>query len=573
MSSIQLSCSAASFTGQKGRKLFAPIHIEASGGAGFPQGAQCFVRVWFVSSSKAVLSIQAIPGLWNAVVSSTGAIGVESFNPFNPIGTTTDFTAFATFFDPNSPTAPDSYTAAYQVEITDASPQRNVIDSKPVQLSGSASAVQPVSVIFALDHGNSMGTPDSPGVTRLDRLKTALPLGIALLRGEDSLGAVAFGNVNCAPDVPIPLDLASTAQKDRANAFALALTVDQSNPPQKPIQVGIERARAMSQTATLVLVTDGENNNTPGHRLVKPTLPTSALVITSDVPPQPNYNILVSTNGEYAFASAPLGSFAIEKLLAQILVGIGGGSVISDPEGSLEPGGKLSFPLRVTEADRELAVIVCSDDADAINVHVDGLQVPNQHPEADCHTGEHHHREQPEVIRSKRFVITRLSAPPLTDKELPFEPKVVISRAPTASGCGALVRFNLIATAKSDLKFDAQVTRTGTTVGSELLFSAVLSEYGLALQSSKAEVRVQLSHPDGFSQTLELQSVPGAAGRFQASLRSFRTGFYTAHFIATGQSLLQERAFRRELVRTIAVGEASECCQTEAPALCTFIKT
>jgi len=574
MSSIQLSCSATPFIGQKGRKQFAPVHIQTAGGSGFPTGALCFVRVWFVTSSKPVFSIQDITGLWTRVTNPAGETGVESFSSFNPVGTTCDFIAFGSFFDPNDLTAPDAYTATYRVEVTDDSPQRNVIDSRPVQLLGSATATQPMSVIFALDHGGSMGTPDSPGVTRLARLQAAFPAGTALLRPEDSVGVVGFGNLNCTPDVPVALALASSTQKGLANDFARLLQVDDSFPPQKPIQVGLERARAMSQTATVVLVTDGENNNTPGHKLVKPLLPTSALLITSAVPPQPNYNILVSTTGEYAFASAPLGSFAIEKLLAQILVGIGGGSIISDPEGSLEAGGEISFPLQLTEADRELEVIVLSDDADAIEVHFEGLKVPSppHHPEPHSHVAAHQ-PEKPRVDRDKRYVITRLSVPELPEKERPFNPKVVISRSRKASHCGTLVRYNLIVAAKSDLKFDAQVTRSGTTVGSELLFSAVLSEYGQALHSVNTRVRVELSHPDGFSQTLELQSTPGARGRFQASLRSFRPGFYTAHFIATGQSLLHERAFRRELVRTSAVSEASGCCEPEQSWDCIFTRT
>jgi len=506
----------------------------------------------------------------------SGALGVESFDSFNPIGTTLDFIAFASFYDPNNLSGTDNYTAEYLVQVTDGSVQRNVIDSRPLQLQGLANPVVPVSVVFALDHGNSMGTPDSPGVTRLDRLKAAFPLGTALLRNEDSVGVVAFGNVNCPPDGTVPLDLATPTQKARANAFALALTVDGSNPPQKPIQVGLERARAMSATAIVVLVTDGENNNVPGHKLTKPTAPTSALVITSDVPPLSNYNIFVSTTGEYAFASAPLGSFAIEKLLAQIVVGIGTGSVISDPEGSLESGGKVSFPLQITEADRDLEVLVFSDDADALEVSLEDLNGPKSpHPEPHQHArpcAVELRPEKPEVVRDRRFVLARLPVPPPPGRELPYKPKVVISRSHAASRCGSLVRFNLVVVARSDLKLDAQVTRSGTTVGSDLLFSAVLSEYGQPLYSENAKVRVELSHPDGFLQSLELKSIPGTRGRFQESLRSFRPGFYTAHFIATGQSVLHERPFRRELVRTIAVSEPSDCCEPDQSWSCTFTK-
>ncbi|HYP99296.1 MAG TPA: hypothetical protein VER96_11560 [Polyangiaceae bacterium] len=562
MSSIQLSCSAAPFIGQKGRKLFCPIHIQTSGGSGFPPGALCFVRVTFVSSSKSVFTVQDITGLWNLVSPTV----VESASPFNPVGLGSEFIAYASFFDPTSLSASDSYNATYRVEITDDTPQRNVIAFQNVPLQGTANPVQPATVVFALDHGHSMGNPVTPTMTRLGQLQAAFPLALSMLRSSDTFGVVAFGNMNCPPDPQLPLDVASDTQITNAINLAVALQVDESFPTSKPIQVGIDAARRMSPTGTLVLLTDGENNNTPGHKLTKPLpgTPTSALILTQE--PQANYNILVSTNGEYALASSPLGTFAAEKLLAQILVGIASGAVISDPEGSLEPGEKRSFPLQITEADRELEVIVLSNDADAIEVHLEDLRAPTPPPCSEPNAYKvDPPPDKPEVVRSKRFVITRLVVPALPEKERPFSPKVVISRSPEASRSGALVHFSFIAAAKSDLKLDAEVTRSGTSVGSELLFSAVLSEYGQSLHSSNARVRVELFHPDGFSQSIELQPTPHARGRFQASIRSFRPGAYTAHFIATGQSLLHERPFRRELVRTVAVSEASDCCEP-APA-------
>jgi hypothetical protein len=117
--------------------------------------------------------------------------------------------------------------------------------------------------------------------------------------------------------------------------------------------------------------------------------------------------------------------------------------------------------------------------------------------------------------------------------------------------------------AKTDLMLDGEVTTSGLSVGSDLLFSAVLSEYGLAWEHSGVSVRVDLFHPDGGVQTLHLERT--APGRYQKSLRSFRAGAYTAHFIAIGKSLLHHRTFRRECLRTIAVFPPSQCCSPEEP--------
>ena len=575
---IQISCSALAFTAQKARKLLVSARIEVYQPSNIPDGAQCRVRVSFISSLPVagVFSIQDIPGMWTAVNPPGAPAVVESTQVFNPNSSLPVFTAFPSFFDPNNPTAPTpppGYSANYRVQVFDNS---NIYGDILFVLSGTAIAQQSVDVVFALDHGSSM---NSSVVTpnRIERLKSAFPRAVALLRGDDRLGVTSFANKAFDPtgvDPTLNPQLlsgnANFTHRELATGLCTNLFNDTSAPALKSLQLATDLARSLSPTATVILVTDGAH---VGRALPQPTLPTSAMIIgdvANQVPALATQ--MVSVDGRYAYASTQaLGDFAIEKLLTQLLIGLAGSQYISDPEGALGPGRSQSFPLHITEADRELEVIVFSNDADALDISVEDLQdgdtlSDGQHGQHGQHGQRQACDDAPDPTRGAGFVIKRLAIPALGPRDLVRPPKVTISRAPSRFDNDPPpppVRFNLLVVAKTDLMLDGEVTTSGLSVGSDLLFSAVLSEYGLAWEHSGVSVRVDLFHPDGGVQTLHLERT--APGRYQKSLRSFRAGAYTAHFIAIGKSLLHHRTFRRECLRTIAVFPPSQCCSPEEP--------
>ena len=568
---IQIGYSAPPFAGQKGRKLLVPVPITLGGASGFATGV---VRVSLISTSSpvGVLWIQAMPGTWNSV--STGAMASVESPPFPTSGSLPHFTAFPSFLDNQNLTTPTTgYSATYLIEVFDTSVPPVQQGSIQFTLTGDAAPAQSVNVVFALDHGSTMATTDSSNTSRLARLKAALPLGVALLRDDDTLGVVSFGNLRCSVNPQLAIGNATSAQQGRAITLGNDLVLDTSTPAVKCIQMGIDAGRALSPTAMLVLVTDGVNTNAPGHVLTQPTLPTSALIIGEDPNQIPaSAAKMVSADGHYAFASKQtLGEFAIEKLLTQVLIGLSGSTFINDPDGSLGKGETQSFPLQVTEADRELEAIVFSNDAGALSVKLE-LHVRHQpHSEPREYVARQHCHDEHQGIEKRGVLVTRLAVPALADPELVLTPQVVITRTDASARTSAPVRFNLLVVAKTDLMLDARVVASGPSVGSDLLFSATLKEYGRAWARPGVSVQVELSHPDGFVQTIKLEE--SAPGRFEASLRSFRTGTYTAHFIATGKSLLYSRPFRRECVRTIAVYPASDCCSTELPCASTYTRT
>src|SRR4051812_10113159 len=110
---VQISCSAPPFVAQKSRKLLIPVQISLFGASNLP--THCRLRVTVLSSSiLGVLTIQEIPNMWDLVKFGQS---VQSTNPFDPNGVVTNVVAFPAFFDSRSPTAPDSYSATYQIDL------------------------------------------------------------------------------------------------------------------------------------------------------------------------------------------------------------------------------------------------------------------------------------------------------------------------------------------------------------------------------------------------------------------------------------------------------------------------
>jgi hypothetical protein len=566
------------FAAQKGRKrLFSvPLTVTVSTFTPGSTPAQWVVRVSSLTVGGVFL-IQAMPPAWTEESPATGATATVRSPTFSPAanGDVFSFTAFPTYLDNSGLASPTTnYSASYRIDVVDTANSAVVVTTQ-FSLAGSADPAVHVNVVFALDHGTTMKT-SIVTPNRLARLQAAFSRGVKLLREtDDFLGVASFANAGCPSNPHLDLRLATQQQQSDAIGLANGLVQDEST-TQKFIQSGIDAGRAVDPTATLVLLTDGTNFNRPA--LVAPTLPTSALIISENpaAPPPSAANMVSAGTGRYLMATPQtLGEFAIEKLLTQILIGIAGTAFVSDPEGSIEPGEQQTFPLHITEADRELDVIVFSNDGMALHVdpQVGQTHSSSEHdPNADGSQGTKYtdcgekRRPRPRDVHDKGVVIKRLELPAL-HRDRPRNPTVTISRIrqTSTSQPAPPVRFNLLVVAKTDLILDAEVTAAGLAVGSDLLFSAVLHEYGLTWEREGVCVYVELSHPDGFVQTVHLEECKGAPGRFQASLRSFQVGAYSAHFVATGRSLLCQDIFRREVLRTVAVFPANQCCPADDP--------
>jgi len=215
---------------------------------------------------------------------------------------------------------------------------------------------------------------------------------------------------------------------------------------------------------------------------------------------------------------------------------------VSDPDGSLGPNERLSFPLSLNETDRELELIVFSDHADLLQVDLVGPR------------GEH--RDGGDERASKGIVVKRIRLPEIGPEDSLHGPhySVVVSRPQQTPDLGTKVDFTFVAAAQSDLMLEAAATATEFAVGAELRFSVRLTEYGLPVREREGlSACVELRHPDGELETLQL--LEASPGHFEGRRRGERAGVYTAHFVVTGRTLLQQRPFRREALSSVMLFE------------------
>jgi hypothetical protein len=561
-----------SFQGRKGRKLLCPLKVTVTFNMPPPPLGPCVLRV-----SVPVIgpfSVQPVPGLWTSLSANT----VQSNATFSGIPSLT-LTPFAGYFfaDDLNPN-PRIDNVNFTIEVIDTGTGLPVYaGSYPVTVTAQAALNK--TVVFVLDRTASMSTP-SGSVTRLQRMKAAVTRGLGLFTAADTIGIVSLDHKVSLPvptagaTLQMPLQLATDAVKAIAAGVSEGLIIDPIAPPARVYSAAIDLARAQSATATVLLLTDGVTSQPrfttfPASPQVPP--PASALFLETPVNPLAP-NLCSALPGAYTISAPGEGEFAIEKLLSQILIDLGGSAVVSDPDGSLGPGDTLSFPLALNETDRELELIVFSNQAELLEVRYvpprpeHGSHPPDSkhgsHPPA-CDDG-----EQPAPLKGVK--VQRIKLPALTPEKLERGARhsVEVSRAKHPKLAGeALVGFTFLAAVKSDLMLDAYAAASGREVGAELLFSARLTEYGLTVHREGVVIHLELRHPDGEVEQLPLREC--SPGRFEFSRRAFRAGIYSAHFIATGRTLLHHRAFRREALRSVIVfepGTTDRCCQPHPKA-------
>ena len=563
---FNVTVSNTTFWGRKGRKLIAPLQITVAALAPSDLNG-CRLQISVVAgTSGGPFLIEPVPGSWDGNV--LNKITVISSTPF-AAGLSATVKAFASFFSVVNLGTTQDFDQDYQIDVIDSGGA--TVPGSTVKIRVTADPAINKSVVFLLDHTSNMGNSYG-GVTRLQRLQTAMTRALAFFRATDGIGVVTLDHVTSTnlqgATVRVPLVGGTVAD---ATAVCSTLTLDTTF-PNRVYQGSIDAARSQSATATVLIVTDGVGlRSTPPTR-VQDT-PTSALFIEAVLPsgtlnpPSPTtiLNMCSALPGASALSQPGTGEFAMEKLLSQILIDLGGGATVSDPDGSLGPRDEpLSFPLSLNETDRELELIVFSDHADLLDVRLEGPGLKDgQQQEEDCHKG---HEAAERVVKFKRITL------PATKSESP-DPKSQYRAVISHSKNRALpnegpVSFTFLAAVQSDLLLDASVSATGLEVGAELLFSVTLTEYGFPVRDREGlTVRVELRHPDGGIETLNLCDESGS-GRFEGSRRTFRPGVYGAHFVVKGTTWLQCRPFRREMLRTIRIFEPGTSDSRCPPRVC-----
>ena len=589
------------FTGRKLRKLLCPLQFTVTydGSPPAPVGS-CAARVTFAGGTGGAFSKQIVPSLWL----DAGGNSVQS--PPTPFSGSfsQSYTAFAAYlYTADGGPGSRRDTADYSIQIIDATGAP--VFTFPYPIAVTAEPALNKSVYFLLDRTGSMQIMSGP-VTRFQRLKDAVTRGLALFTNSDRVGVISLDNLPTptSPGGTVYATISTSGIIAAGNACT-SLPPDLSAPPSRIYQTSINFARAQDATATILLVTDGLGlaPSTIFPNSPQPS-PTSTLFVENPTSSKAKNN-LHSSNGTYGVSTFATGEFAIEKLLSQILIDLGGLTVCSDPDGSLGPNQTHSFPLYLNETDHEVAVVLFSDQADLLNIELNGpgllpsrhdAQSPGGPHQGGPHQGGPHqdgpyqdgpHQDgpyqdgpyqdgpyqddckggntQPEpkkvLVLRRRLSGIRPDVP----HDGPSHTLVVSRAGNRESQSQARATFTFSAAVESDLMLDAYASSSGPEVGADLLFSVRLTEYELPVRHRKGvTVVVELRHPDGGIEELPLHEC--SPGHFEASRRAFRPGVYIAHFIVSGRTLLHHRWFRREALRSVLIlesGASDPCCSAE----------
>jgi len=555
--SFSFTIQGQTFSGRKGRKRLCPLRITVTYSGPPPTvsggiGGSCALQVSLVGPGG-VFNIEAVPPLWTAVQGQANTVQSPSF----PANSSPTLIAFASYFftaDLGPPARTDS--ADYSIAVIDTGPQGNNarLFADTVSIAVTAEPALNKSVFFILDRCSTMNTA-SGRTTRFQRLQDAVTRGLGLFTDSDSVGVITLDSKllsTTGASLRQPMTLTGAAGAD---ALCNGLVVD-TNLGKRIYQAGFDLARAQSTSAsaTVLLVTDGVSL-TSTFPAAQQASPASVLFI------DPGTTIgntaltnLRSTDGSYAISALDTGEFVIEKLLSQILIDLGGSTIVSDPDGSLgSEEAPLSFPISLNETDRELELILFSDQAELFDIKLAGPLLKRTQDEACPPYG------------AQKVLVVRRSLPAITH-EMPHGNlgyNVVVSRRTDLTAeTQTKAKFTFLAAVQSELVLDAYASASGLEVGADLLFSVRLTEYELPVQNREdVKVHVQLSHPDGGVEEVPLHE--RSPGHFEASRRAFRPGVYLVHFIATGKTLLQHRPFRREALRSLHIsecGSTSSCC-------------
>ncbi|HET9956338.1 MAG TPA: VWA domain-containing protein [Polyangiaceae bacterium] len=460
-----------------------------------------------------------------------------------------------------------------QLSVVDEAGNPLPDSERVLNVSGSISAAQTVTLALVIDRSTSMGELLA-GESRVRRALSAATALLALMEDTDRLGIVSFaaeatellsiGTLNQMIGTSTRRQVAQTLL-DPVNLNPAFLT-----PPGQPtcIYAGVQKGRIMLYLSpgadkNLIVLTDGLEDY--GNSVSKlPQLPDTYAI---GVPSLNTTSLswLTSANGYLSVDGAVTGDvlFKVQKYAAQIFANVSNTTIVVDPDQALPASPQAFFDLEfsTTELDEEFKVVVFAKEPERLTL--EPITAPSPHSKAetataaDLSTGPARSYESPRslkvqsVERSDGVMLTRLSNDPDPAGLRPASRSVRLQRIGKDEK-PSTTPFSYLVIAKSDLVLDAQVHASSPRVGGELLLTAVLFEAGLPI-TERARVQAEVRYPEGVCSELKLSE--DIEGRFTARLETLRPGLYEVRFKAQGKTVFGT-AFHREQLRTVAIQPA-----------------
>ena len=442
-----------------------------------------------------------------------------------------------------------------------------VVSTTSVEVSYDAAVPIPSALVMVLDRSGSMSSMEGT-VSRAQRLRNAANRCLSLMADTDHLGVVAFNHTVAAPD---PLTMGELVG-NRPAAETLFTSGSALNPSgATSIGAGVLQGEAVLSSylasttlnRALLVVTDGQENTAPMLSTV--TVDDDAYAVGIGTPTTVAVNaltLLTNGTGRYTVLTGALtgdNQFKLDKYFIQIQGDAKNTEIVSDPEGNIGFGDAHKLPFHISDVDAGFEAILLCPQADRLTFE---LETPDGK------------RLTPASVAGL-VVVEYKVGPGIAFYRLIAAPKqhgrwvahVAFGRKSEGRDKGekgmqlaalvskpARLPYAFLVRATSSLRLTASLTASGLNVGADVLLGATLTEGGIALDAA-ASVHATLTFPDGTKTDYALS--PTAPGRFEASVRGFSTGLYSAHYYASGVTLAGV-SFTREAQRTVTLLAAGQ---------------
>lgn len=443
------------------------------------------------------------------------------------------------------------------------------IGSWNVTLTATVQPREDNSVVFVLDRSGSMGAAAGGGSTRSALMKSAVSTFHALMAAGDEIGVVSFDDM---VDDLLPLT-------DAGAGLGTTLTGPGLDPRgNTAIGQGIQLGATMLSGAShsnrsMVVLTDG-NENVPPYvtNLPAGTVTNRTYAVGFGLPGHVSdavLNEITSNTGGDLIISGELTSqddaFLLTKYFVQILAGVTSANIVLDPGGALAWGSKHVIPFHVTGTDLEVDVICLSGLPQIIDLTLETQSGDMIRP-SDAGALPNVSYKVADGVGFYRMKLPALPGNPakshagvwkahiaLADRD---RIRKLLSSNETLAGLDAILRagtlpYHLIVHTRSNLTFSASLTQASLEPGATLALSARLMEYAVPYRGS-AEVRGEVTRPDGSETTVTLDADPGDPGAYTACLVATAPGIYRVRVLASGASSAGG-AFTREKTLTASV--------------------
>ncbi len=437
-----------------------------------------------------------------------------------------------------------------------------------------------VGAVMVLDQSGSMqwasGIPGLP--TRNDVLRFAAPVFVNVIQESNGIGIAAFDHDAYAR---MAVQTVGPAGIDPVRAAALAtINAHVPNPAgNTAIGDGVEVASTLLSAApgfdqhAMVVFTDGFETASKYIADVAPLIDDRVFAIglgTADQIQPAALTALTNGTGGYLLLTGALGPddmFRLGKYYLQILAGVTNQDIVLDPEGAIRPGQKHRIPFQINETDIGVDAILLSQarlpvfrfaletpaggvidpavagvtpsigytSAQGVSFYRMTLPVPIG---SGAHSGKWHALLTVDPALYKRYLAS-------LDNDREVYQQVL------AHG----VRYSLSVHSHSGLRLQARVTQNSNEPGAALTVRGVLTEYGLPVEGSRANLGAEFERPDGTRGVLAMAETD--PGGYEGVLGAPVAGVYRFRVLAEGRTL-RARPFTREHLLTGAVWKGGD---------------